>query len=86
MNILIGLLIPFLGTTLGSSMVFLMKNKMNEKVEKILLGFASGVMVSASIWSLLVPSIDMAKDQEIIAWVPATVGFIIMMILDVALG
>ena len=86
MNILIGLLIPFLGTTLGSSMVFLMKNKMNEKVEKILLGFASGVMVSASIWSLLVPSIDMAKDQEIIAWIPATVGFILgiifLLILD----
>ena len=86
MNILIGLLIPFLGTTLGSSMVFLMKNKMNEKVEKIILGFASGVMVSASIWSLLVPSIDMAKDQEIIAWIPATVGFILgiifLLILD----
>ena len=86
MNILIGLLIPFLGTTLGSSMVFLMKNKMNEKVEKILLVFASGVMVSASIWSLLVPSIDVARDQEIIAWIPATIGFIIIMILDVALG
>ncbi len=86
MNILIGLLIPFLGTTLGSSMVFLMKNKMNEKVEKILLVFASGVMVSASIWSLLVPSIDMARNQGIIAWIPATIGFIIMMILDVALG
>lgn len=86
MNILIGLLIPFLGTTLGSSIVFLMKNKMNEKVEKILLGFASGVMVSASIWSLLVPSIDVARDQEIIAWIPATIGFIIIMILDVALG
>lgn len=86
MNILIGLLIPFLGTTLGSSMVFLMKNKMNEKVEKILLGFASGVMVSASIWSLLVPSIDMARDQEIIAWIPATIGFILgiifLLILD----
>ena len=64
MNILIGLLIPFLGTTLGSAMVFLMKNKLNEKVEKVLLGFASGVMVAASVWSLIIPSIDMAKEQN----------------------
>ncbi len=86
MKILIGLLIPFLGTTLGSAMVFLMKNKLNNKLEKILLGFASGVMVAASIWSLLIPSIDMAKEQKIIAWLPATIGFILgiifLLILD----
>lgn len=86
MNILIGLLIPFLGTTLGSAMVFLMKNKLNNKLEKILLGFAAGVMVAASVWSLLIPSIDMAKEQNIIAWLPATVGFILgiifLLILD----
>ena len=76
MNILIGLLIPFIGTTLGSAMVFLMKNKINNKIEKILLGFASGVMVAASVWSLLIPSIDMAKSQNIIEWLPATLGFI----------
>ena len=52
MNIFVGLMIPFLGTTLGSAMVFLMKNKLNKKVEKILLGFASGVMIAASVWSL----------------------------------
>ena len=61
MNIATGLLIPFLGTTLGSAMVFFMKNKMNKKVEKLLLGFASGVMIAASIWSLLMPSIEMAE-------------------------
>ena len=77
MNIIIGLLIPFLGTTLGAAMVFLMKNKINNKLEKVLLGFASGVMVAASIWSLIIPSIDMAKEQNIIAWVPATIGFIL---------
>ena len=77
MNILIGLLIPFLGTTLGSAMVFLMKNKLNSKVEKILLGFASGVMVAASVWSLIIPSIDMSKEQNIIPWLPATIGFIL---------
>ncbi len=86
MNILIGLLIPFLGTTLGSAMVFLMKNKLNNKLEKVLLGFAAGVMVAASVWSLLIPSIDMAKEQNIIAWLPATVGFILgiifLLILD----
>ena len=49
MNVFTGLLIPFLGTTLGSAMVFLMKNKLNKKVEKILLGFASGVMIAASV-------------------------------------
>ena len=76
MNLFFGLIIPFIGTTLGSSMVFLMKNKINNKLEKILLGFASGVMVAASIWSLLIPSIDMAKKQKIIAWIPATIGFI----------
>ena len=86
MNILLGLLIPFVGTTLGAGMVFLMKNKINNKLEKVLLGFASGVMVAASVWSLLIPSIDMAKDQNIIAWIPATVGFILgiafLLILD----
>ena len=86
MNILIGLLIPFIGTTLGSAMVFLMKNKLNEKLEKVLLGFASGVMMTASVWSLIIPSIDMANEQKIISWLPATTGFILgiifLLILD----
>ena len=76
MDLFLGLVIPFIGTTLGASMVFLMKDKINNKLEKILLGFASGVMVSASVWSLLIPSIDMAKEQNIILWIPATVGFV----------
>ena len=86
MSLFLGLIIPFIGTTLGSAMVFLMKNKLNEKVEKVLLGFASGVMVAASIWSLLIPSLDMASEQKIIAWLPATIGFILgivfLLILD----
>lgn len=77
MNLLIGLLIPFFGTILGSAMVFLMKNKMNKKIEKILLGFASGVMIAASVWSLLIPSINMAQNQGKIAWVPAVIGFLL---------
>ena len=71
--------IPFLGTVLGSAMVFFMRNQMNKKVEKLLLGFASGVMVAASVWSLLIPSIDMAEEQESVAWVPASIGFLLGM-------
>ena len=71
------LLIPFLGTVLGSAMVFLMKNKMNVKVEKLLLGFAAGVMIAASIWSLIIPSLDMAKEQGDISWLPAAIGFLL---------
>lgn len=77
MNLITGLLIPFTGTTLGSAMVFFMKNKMNAKVEKLLLGFASGVMIAASIWSLIIPSIDVAEEQNKIAWIPAAVGFLL---------
>ena len=76
MNVFTGLLIPFLGTTLGSATVFLMKNELNKKVEKILLGFAAGVMIAASVWSLLIPSINMAREQGIPAWIPSATGFL----------
>lgn len=77
MALTIGLLIPFLGTTLGSAMVFFMKNKLNRKFEKLLLGFASGVMIAASIWSLMIPSIKMAEEQGKVAWIPASIGFLL---------
>lgn len=77
MQILTGLLIPFLGTILGAATVFLMKNTLSKKIEKILLGFASGVMIAASIWSLIIPSIEMAEEQSQIAWVPAAIGFLL---------
>lgn len=80
MDLFIGLLIPFAGTTLGAAMVFLMKKNINSKVEKVLLGFASGVMIAASVWSLIMPAIEMAEEQNIIAWLPAAVGFILGMI------
>ena len=76
-NIAIGLLIPFFGTVLGSGMVIFMKDKMDQRVEKALLGFASGVMIAASIWSLLLPSIDMSEQQGVIGWIPAAVGFML---------
>ena len=79
MNVLLGIMIPFIGTVLGSGMVFFMKNKMNNKVQKLLLGFASGVMIAASVWSLLIPSIEMAQEQGKLGWIPAAVGFLLGM-------
>lgn len=76
MNVILGIAIPFAGTSLGSAVVFLLRNELNALVQKFLLGFASGVMIAASVWSLLLPAIDMAEDQGVIAWVPATVGFL----------
>lgn len=78
-NAMIGLLIPFAGTTLGSAVVFFMRSEMNIKLEKMLLGFASGVMIAASVWSLLIPSIDMTAEQGGASWVPPAVGFLLGM-------
>lgn len=78
-SLVVGLMIPFIGTTLGSAMVFFMKNQLNKKLEKLLLGFAAGVMVAAAVWSLLIPSIDMAAEQDRVAWMPASVGFLLGM-------
>ena len=58
-----GILIPFLGTSLGSSLVFFMKKDMNEKFRKLIVGFAAGVMIAASVWSLIIPSVEMAETQ-----------------------
>ncbi len=75
MQLAAGLLIPFAGTTLGSAMVFFMRG-MNKQIEKLLLGFAAGVMIAASVWSLLIPAIDMAGEMGQIAWIPAAGGFL----------
>lgn len=71
------LMIPFVGTTLGSMMVFFMKEKVSIKIEKLLLGFAAGVMVAASVWSLLIPAIEMTEEQTTASWIPAVVGFLL---------
>ncbi len=80
------LMIPLAGTTLGAAMVFLLKDKINPRIEKALLGFASGVMIAASVWSLLIPSIEMAEGQGKAAWLPAAAGFLLgiafLLILD----
>ncbi|MDD4847487.1 MAG: ZIP family metal transporter [Bacteroidales bacterium] len=74
-QIFLGLLLPFAGTSLGAAMVYLLKDKLNSKVEQLLLGFASGIMIAASVWSLIIPSLNMATEQGTIAWLPAAVGF-----------
>ncbi len=74
--VLIGILIPLAGTTLGAAMVFLMKKGMKSSLQKALLGFASGVMIAASVWSLLIPAIDMAEESGVVSWLPAVVGFL----------
>ena len=78
-NTMIGILIPFAGTVLGSAMVFFMKKEMNKRLEKMLLGFASGVMMAASVWSLLLPAIDMAEQEGGISWMPPAAGFLLGM-------
>ncbi len=78
-NIIIGLLIPFAGTVLGSSMVLLLKNEIKPLLQKALLGFASGVMIAASVWSLLLPSIESSEQAGYIPWLPAALGFILGM-------
>lgn len=75
-NIVLALLIPFLGTTIGSALVFLMRKNMSHRLQKSLLGFASGVMVAASVWSLLIPCMEMSGDGGKTNAVPAVVGFL----------
>ena len=74
---IIGLLLPLLGTMFGSAFVFLMKDEMSVQLQKSLLGFASGVMVAASVWSLLIPAMEMEADSGKWAVVPAAVGFLL---------
>ena len=76
-NLALGIMIPFLGTAAGAACVFFMKGQIRPLVQKMLLGFASGVMVAASVWSLLMPSMDMAADMGKFAFVPAAVGFLL---------
>lgn len=86
MRLVFGLLTPFIGTFLGSGAVLFLKNKMSDRVEKSLMGFASGVMIAASVWSLLIPAIDMSEEQGRIAWLPPAIGFLLgiafLLILD----
>ena len=79
MALIIGLLIPLLGTMIGSAFVFLMKDEMSPRLQKSLLGFASGVMVAASVWSLLIPAMEMEEAKGAWSVLPAAVGFLMGM-------
>ncbi|MGG6544473.1 UNVERIFIED_CONTAM: ZIP family metal transporter [Prevotella sp. 15_C9] len=78
-DIILGLLIPLFGTVLGSAFVFFMRKEMSASLQKALLGFASGVMVAASIWSLIIPSMEMWDDAGKARIIPAVTGFLIGM-------
>ena len=80
MAVFLGVIIPFIGTVLGSAMVFLLKDKINNKIQKLLLGFAAGVMIAASIWSLIIPAIELSGELGKMAFIPAAVGFILGMV------
>ena len=75
LNILSGLLIPFVGTSGGAAMVFFLKKEIRMGVQRLLTGFAAGVMVAASIWSLIVPAIEQCAKMERLAFIPAFIGF-----------
>ena len=80
-----GILIPFLGTSLGAGCVFFLKNSLRDSVQRALTGFAAGVMVAASVWSLLIPAMEQAADLGRLAFFPAAAGFwlgILFLLLD----
>ena len=70
-----GILIPFLGTSLGAGCVFFLKKSLSDGIQRALTGFAAGVMVAASVWSLLIPAMEQAADLGRLAFFPAAVGF-----------
>lgn len=73
----VGLAIPFSGTVLGAMMVFFLKKQIKPAIEKFLLGFAAGVMMAASVWSLLIPAMELSVQKKIAPWFPCAVGFMI---------
>ena len=75
MEVLFGILIPFIGTTLGSACVFFMKRSLGDLVQRALAGLAAGVMVAASIWSLLIPAIEQSENMGKLSFLPAVIGF-----------
>ena len=76
-EVLLGIMIPFIGTSLGAGMVFFLKNQISENVQKILTGFAAGVMVAASFWSLLQPALESSEGLGKLSFAPAAVGFLV---------
>ncbi len=79
MELILGVFIPLIGTSLGSACVFFLKGEISNKLQKVLLGFAAGVMVAASVWSLLIPAMDMSADMGKLSFIPALIGFLLGM-------
>ena len=75
LNVFYGILIPFIGTSAGAACVFFMKKDLNQWVQRCLTGFAAGVMVAASVWSLLIPALEQSEGMGKLSFVPAAVGF-----------
>ena len=75
MNVFEGILIPFVGTTLGAACVFFMRKTLSKLLQRALAGVAAGIMVAASIWSLLIPAIKQSENMGTLSFVPAAVGF-----------
>ena len=76
-QVIIGILIPFAGTSLGAAMVFFLKDSISKNLQRILTGFAAGVMVAASFWSLLEPALESSESMGMLSFVPAAVGFLV---------
>ena len=75
-EIFFGIMIPFFGTTIGSGIVFLFRNKINNNLEKVLLGFSAGVMIAASIWSLIIPAIEQYGEEQLKGCMICVLGII----------
>lgn len=78
-ELILGLALPVIGTTVGAAFVFFIKDKIPSYVQKALLGFASGVMIAASVWSLLIPSMNMVETEGVMSVIPAAIGFLLGM-------
>lgn len=76
-RVIFGILIPLVGTVVGAGFVFFLKKEIKPSLQKAMLGFAAGVMIAASVWSLIIPAIAMAEQQGIIPWLPAALGFLL---------
>lgn len=86
-EVILGILIPFIGTSLGAALVFVLRKSISENLQKILTGFAAGVMVAASFWSLLQPALESSEDMGSLSFIPAAVGFLVgvgfLLLLDI---
>lgn len=89
-NMVIGILIPLLGTSLGAMLALFFKKNMRESIYKLMLGFAAGVMMAASIWSLILPAIELSGDNPYTCYLPATIGFVLgmgfLMLFDICMA